>query len=69
MSPEDHEKKEAREQQRSEFLAYCTENGLDPEDEESFEEYKEVMEETGDAWWANLDEDEEAGWTDNMNKD
>jgi hypothetical protein len=69
MSPEDHEEKEAQERKRADFLAYCKENDLDPEDEGSLEEYKEVMVETGDAWWDSLDEDDEAGWTDNMNKD
>lgn len=59
----------AKAEARREFLDYCKENGLDPADEESMEEYKEVMVETGDAWWDNLDDDDRDGWTDNMNKD
>jgi hypothetical protein len=59
----------AKAEARREFLDYCKENGLDPADEESMEEYKEVMAETGDAWWDSLDDDDRDGWTDNMNKD
>lgn len=68
MNPENHEKKEASERQRADFLAYCEENELDPEDENSMDEYKEVMAETADGW-EGMDPDDEAGWTDNMNKD
>lgn len=69
MNPEDHEEKEARQRQREDFLEYCKDNELDPEEDGSMDEYKEVMAETGDAWWDNLDEDDRDGWTDNMNKD
>lgn len=69
MSPEDFDKKQAIAEQRAAFLEYCQENELDPEDENSLDEYKEVMAETGPEWWDSQDENDVAGWTDNMNKD
>lgn len=69
MSPEEYEKKLLSEEQRADFLDYCKHNNLDPRDEDSIEEYKEILAETGDDWWDSLDEDDRDGWTDNMNKD
>ncbi len=69
MDPDEDEKREALARQREEFLEFCKENELDPDDDDSMEMHKEVLAESGDAWWDGLDDDNRDGWTDNMNKD
>lgn len=52
--------------EEQEFREWCKECELDPEDEGSREHYQEA---TGKTFWDDLDEDDAAGWQDNMNKD
>ena len=52
-----------------EYLEYCTDLEMDPEDESSWEMWKEMKEELGDSAWETMDDDEREGWIDNMNKD
>ena len=58
----DHEKE-------AEYREWCEEEECDPLDPDSRLYYKEYLEETGDGFLENLDEDDADGWTDNMNKD
>ena len=50
-----------------EFLAYCQDQNIDPGDEYSQEEYKEMRDEI-DNFWDNLDDDDREGYEHNMNR-
>ena len=63
------DEEEAARNAEGEFREWCEENGEDPQDESAHDTYKEILEETGDKFWDNLDENDRAGWEDNMNKD
>lgn len=52
-----------------EYLEYCEDMEMDPEDEGSWEIWKEVREEMGDRAWDNMSEEDCEGWIDIMNKD
>ena len=52
-----------------EYLEYCNDMEMNPEDEDSWEMWKEVQAELGDSAWGSMDEDDREGWNDNMNKD
>jgi hypothetical protein len=54
----------ANETKRERFLAWCTETGEDPEDEGSWDSFNDI-----DSFWEDMDDDIQADWTDNMNKE
>ena len=66
--PQNQDEAEAHEAE-SEFREWCVENEQDPQDDGARDNYKEQQAETGDAFWNGLDENDRAGWEDNMNKD
>jgi len=68
FSPSSHEEAVAYEKE-AEFREWCEEREEDPMIPESRESYDEEQEELGDKFWDNLDENDRAGWEDNMNKD
>ena len=51
------------------FRQWCKLYEEDPANEESRENYDISERESGDAAWDDMDEDDKAGWIDNMNKD
>lgn len=55
--------------EESKFREWCEENEEDPQDDNARDGYTEMQEETGDKAWDNMDENDRAGWEDNMNKD
>ncbi|MCW0219823.1 MAG: hypothetical protein OJI67_15975 [Prosthecobacter sp.] len=57
------ERRKAR-AKRQRFLGWCKERGEDPEDEGAFDRFNEIV-----SFWDDLNEDDSAGWNDNMNKD
>ena len=66
---DDLEESMAREKQEQEFLAYCKQHDLDPEDEESREEWEENCRQYATHEWDQMDPHDAAGWEDDMNKD
>jgi len=56
-------------EKETDYREWCEEEECDPLDPDSRHVYKEYLEENGDGFWENLDEDELAGWEDNMHKD
>ena len=52
-----------------EFEEWWKENIDDFPDEDTAKEvYKEILEETGEVAWSNMDEDDREGWQDNLVK-
>jgi hypothetical protein len=56
-------------EEESKFRGWCEENEEDPLNPDARDNYNEIQEELGDKGWANMDENDRAGWEDNMNKD
>ncbi len=56
-------------EEESKFRDWCEQNEEDPQNDGARDNYNEQQEETGDKFWNNLDENDRAGWEDNMNKD
>ncbi len=50
------------------FREDCQKNGFDPTDPEERARYKEILSESGNAWWDGQDPDDRDGWIDNMNR-
>ncbi len=62
--PSPSEVHRAKQAKRARFLEWCEENGEDPEDEGAWDSFNET-----DSFWDDMDADNRAGWTDNMNKE
>jgi len=60
---EEHEALSAEQEYRKQ----CEEDGEDPENEDVRQRYEEMRDEI-ESSWDDLDEDERAGWTDNIIK-
>jgi|GEM_PF-4569528 len=69
MTDEEFEKEEEKFRREAQYKEWCEYHELDADSEESRDQYKEYLEETGDGFWKNLDEDDRAGWEDNLLKD
>jgi hypothetical protein len=63
--PKSQDECEARAEEL-EFRQWCKKCEIDPEDESSREHYREA---TGKSFWEDVDDDDAAGWVDNMTKD
>jgi hypothetical protein len=62
--PTPSEARRAEQAKRARFLEWCKDHQEDPEDEGAWDSFNET-----DSSWEDMDEDDRAGWTDNMNKD
>jgi hypothetical protein len=52
----------------AEFREWCAECEEDPQDEGARERYEEIQDESGPKFWEQLNDDERAGWEDNIIK-
>jgi hypothetical protein len=62
--PTPAEARQAKEAKRERFLEWCKEHGEDSEDEGAWDDFNET-----DSFWDDMGDDDQAGWTDNMNKE
>lgn len=56
--------RKAKQAKRERFIEWCRESGEDPQDEGAWDSFNET-----DSFWDDMDSDNRAGWTDDMNKD
>jgi hypothetical protein len=57
------EAQRAKHRKRERFLEWCRVNDEDPESDGAWDSFIEV-----DSFWDDLDENNRAGWNDNMNR-
>jgi hypothetical protein len=62
--PTPSEARRAKQAKRERFIEWCKVNGEDSEDESAWDSFNET-----DSFWDDMDDDNRAGWTDNMNKE
>jgi hypothetical protein len=64
--PTPSEARRAKQAIRERFLEWCKQNGEDPDDEGAWDSFNETDPST---FWGDMDADNRAGHTDNMNKE
>jgi hypothetical protein len=62
--PDPTHERRTKQAKRERFLEWCTQNGENPEDEGAWDTFNET-----DSFFEDMDEDNLAGWTDNMTKE
>jgi len=68
-SPRPTEEAVEAHKREAEFREWCKEHEIDPQNEDEYKAYLDMLQETGQAFWDGLDEDDRAGYEDNMHKD
>ena len=68
-SPRPTEESVEAHKHEAEFREWCKEHEEDPQNEDVYNDYSEMLKETGQAFWDDLDPNDRAGYDDNIHKD